>query len=184
MFTAAFTATAQEPDMRFPEPDPPAVVGPPVGTLMLRTLANQAASSDTEWTFHKTADNQHPDGIEQQMTWLMNRARTNPTQEGLWLATMDDSDVAHSRSFFNVNLDVLRTEFAAILAKPPAAFDVRLYQAARAHSDYLIANDSQNHDDQLSRVVDAGFTYLSYRGNVFSYTRSGIHGHAGEVNAA
>ena len=28
-------------------------------------------------------------------------------------------------------------------------------------------------------MADAGFAYLSYRGNVFSYTRSGIHGHAG-----
>jgi len=178
LFPAAFTATAQWPDGHLPEPDPPAVVQPSAETSLFRALA-EPASSDTEWTFHKTADNQHPDGIEQQMTWLMNRARTDPTREGTWLATMDDSDVAGARTFFAVDLDVLQAEFAAIQAKPPAAFDVRLYQAARAHSDYLIANDIQSHTDQLNRVVDAGFAYLSYRGNVFSYTRSGIHGHAG-----
>ncbi|WP_372683427.1 hypothetical protein, partial [Desulfosarcina sp.] len=60
-----------------PEPDPPAVHQPPVELPIFRALA-EPASSDTEWTFHKTADNQHPDGIEQQMTWLMNRARTDP----------------------------------------------------------------------------------------------------------
>jgi hypothetical protein len=154
------------------------VVQPHAEAYFFRALA-EPASSDTEWTFHKTADNQHPDGIEQQMTWLMNRARTDPTREGTWLATMNDPDVAGARSFFAVDLVLLQAEFAAIQAKPPAAFDVRLYQAARAHSDYLIANDIQSHTGQLDRVVDAGFAYQSYRGNVFSYTRSGIHGHAG-----
>jgi len=178
LFTVVLTATAQRLDGHLPEPDPPAAVQPPVEKTLLRALA-EPASSDTEWTFHKTADNQHPDGIEQQMTWLMNRARTDPTREGIWLATMEDPDVAGARSYFVVDLDLLQAEFAAIQAKPPAAFDVRLYQAARAHSDYLVTTDSQNHTDQLNRVVDAGFVYQSYRGNVFSYTRSGIHGHAG-----
>ena len=178
MFLTASTAIAQWPDGHFPEPDPPAAVQPPVERLFFRALA-EPAGSDTEWTLHKTADNQHPDGIEQQMTWLMNRARTDPTREGIWLATMEDPDVAGARSYFVVDLDLLQAEFAAIQAKPPAAFDVRLYQAARVHSDYLVATDSQNHTDQLDRVVAAGFAYLSCRGNVFSYTRSGIHGHAG-----
>ena len=178
MFTSTSKAKAQGTDMRIPEPDPPAVVQSPVETPMFRILAQQA-SPDTEWSFHKTADNRHPDGIEQQMTWLMNRARTDPTQEGIWLATMDDPEVAGARSSFNVNLDVLQAEFAAIQAKPPAAFDVRLYQAAKAHSDYLIVNDAQNHTDQLSRVEDADFSFRSWRGNVFVYTRSSIHGHAG-----
>ena len=79
MFPAVSTATAQWPDGYLPEPDPPAVVQPPIERPFFRALAEPAAS-DTEWTLHKTADNQHPDGIEQQMTWLMNRARTDPTQ--------------------------------------------------------------------------------------------------------
>jgi hypothetical protein len=178
MFPAVPTATTRHHEAHLPEPDPPAVVQPPAERPFYRALAEPAAS-DTEWTFHKTADNQHPDGLEQQMVWLMNRARTDPTGEGIWLASMDDADVVGAINYFGVNLDLLQAEFAAIQAKPPAAFDVRLYQAARAHSDYLIANDSQSHTDQLKRVVDAGFAFLSYRGNVFSYTRSGIHGHAG-----
>jgi hypothetical protein len=179
LFTPVFAAAAQWPDMHFPEPDPPAVVQLPGEPSPLRMLAVEAPSADSEWTFHKTIDNQHPDGIEQQMLWLMNRARTDPAREGIWLATMADPDVAGARSFFNVDLDLLEAEFVAIAAKPPAAFDVRLYQAAKAHSDYLVANDAQEHTDQLLRVENAGFFYRSWRGNVFSYTRSGIHGHAG-----
>ncbi|WP_372682082.1 hypothetical protein, partial [Desulfosarcina sp.] len=100
-------------------------------------------------------------------------------REGVWLAATGDADVAGAIDYFGVDLDVLQDEFDAIPYKPPAAFDVRLYQAARAHSDYLVAYDSQDHTGQLDRVDAAGFAYLSYRGNVFSYTRSGIHGHAG-----
>ena len=173
-----FTTAAQWPQRQIPEPDPPAVYRAPVATTTVRSLIQQS-SPDTVWTFHKTADDQHPNGIEQQMIWLMNRARTDPTQEGLWLANLADSDVAGARSFFNVDLDILQAEFSAIQAKPPAAFDVRLYLAAMAHSNELIANDSQNHTGQLDRVVDAGFAFGAWRGNVFSYTRSGIHGHAG-----
>ena len=51
-----------------------------------------------EWTYHKTSDNAHPDGNEQQMVWLVNRARANPTQEGIWLATMTDPDVDAART--------------------------------------------------------------------------------------
>lgn len=171
-------ATAQGLNMRAAEPVPPAVHLPSVQSLPAHALVPQALSV-SEWTFHKTADNRHPDGIEQQMVWLMNRARTDPPQEGKRLATLDDQNVEAARSFFDVNLDILRAEFAAIPARPPAAFDVRLYLAAKAHSDHLIANDTQDHIGQLERVEDHGFYYRSWRGNVFSYTLSGIHGHAG-----
>jgi hypothetical protein len=178
LFTFASAAAALEAGFQIPEPNPPAAVQPETVAETPRGLSRQAAP-DTEWTFHKSSDNQHPSGIEQQMLWLINRARTDPTREGLWLAELDDPDVAGARSYFNVNLDLLRAEFAAIPAKPPAAFDVRLYQAARAHSDYLIATETQSHDGQLDRVPAAGFFSRAIRGNVFSYTRSGIHGHAG-----
>ena len=43
------------------------------------------AAPETEWLLHKTEDGSHPDNNEQQMVWLMNRARTNPIEEGKWL---------------------------------------------------------------------------------------------------
>lgn len=131
-----------------------------------------------EWTYHKTADGQHPNGDEQQQMWLMNRARVNPPQEGVWLATMDDPFVSNARDYFNVDLALLQSEFTGYSPKPPAAFDVRLYNAARVHSEDLIARDAQDHDQQFDRISEAGFYYWNARGNVFSFTKTGLYGHA------
>lgn len=133
---------------------------------------------NVEWTFHKTGDNSHPDGNEQQAIWLMNRARTNPSQEGFWLANTDDPEVAGGRDYFGVNLVKLQSEFDTYNPKPPAAFDVRLYNAAKAHSDDLITRDAQDHNGQIDRVAAAGFSWWGYRGNVFAYASSSINTHA------
>jgi hypothetical protein len=137
-----------------------------------------AAAPTTEWTFHKTADNEHPDGNEQQLVWLANRARSDPAREGAWLATEDDPDIAAARDYWGVNTAVLQNDFAAIPAKPPVAFDVRLYNAAKAHSDYLISIDGQVHDGQSERVDAAGFDWTSWAGIVFSYSEHTVYGHA------
>lgn len=162
----------------FPEPDPPKIdLGVKEEVLAPRALAGDAPS--IEWTFHKTADGAHPDGNEQQMMWLMNRARGNPAQEGIWLATMDDPDVHSAKEYFGVDLQVLQDEFAGYLPKPPAAFDRRLYEAAREHSEYLISIGGQNHEGQFDRIDASGFKFLSARGNVFSYSKTAVYGHAG-----
>jgi hypothetical protein len=165
---------------RIPEPNPPTieldVPEAPSSAIVLRWMAPSAL---TEWTYHKTSDNLHPDGNEQQMVWLMNRARSDPAQEGVWLATMTDPDVVAARSYWGVDLTVLQNEFAAIPAKPPAAFDVRLYNAAKAHSDYLISIDAQNHTGQFDRIDAAGFEYTSAAGIVYSYSENAVYGHAG-----
>lgn len=163
---------------RLPEPNPPALFSDPVLTPKPALKAVKAAPS-VEWSFHKTGNNQHPSGIEQEMLWMMNRARLNPAHEGLWLASVEDPDVTIARNQYNVDLSVLVSEFAAISAKPPAAFDVRLYNAAKVHSDDLIVQNDQNHTNQFNRINDAGFHWTSVRGNVYSYTFSGLHGHAG-----
>ena len=68
---------------RIPEPDPPTierdVPEAPSSATVLRWMAPSAL---TEWTYHKTGDNLHPDGNEQQMLWLMNRARSDPLRKG------------------------------------------------------------------------------------------------------
>lgn len=135
---------------------------------------------DNEWTYHKTDDNEHPDGNEQQMMWLMNRARANPPAEGVWLATMDDPDVVQDRdgNGWNVDLELLQAEFAAIAAKFPAAFDVRLYNAAREHSEYMISCNCQSHTGQDTRVMNSGFDGSYCRGNIFAWAKTGVHGHA------
>jgi len=113
------------------------------------------------------------------MVWLMNRARANPPAEGVWLADLEDPDVVSACLYFGVDFGILQHEFAGYGARPPAAFDVRLYQAARAHSEDLILRDAQDHTGQFDRVADAGFYYSAARGNVFSYAKHGLHAHAG-----
>ena len=179
LFCAASNGFAQE--LHFPALNPPVREKPdggPERTSALSQEAYPAASPSTEWTFHKTADGSHPDGHEQQILWLMNRARANPAQEGEWLASSSDSDVAGGRDYFKVDLTKLKNEFAALAAKPPAAFDNRLYAAAYAHSSDLIARDAQDHDQQFVRIDAAGFHYSSARGSVFSYADSGLNAHA------
>jgi hypothetical protein len=170
----AFPSVAEN----FPAQDPPRVDRVQTPSFKPEYLPYAGIPFD-EWTLHKTADGLHPDGNEQQFMWLMNRARANPTQEGIWLATMDDPDVASARTYFDVDLDILRAEFAAIGAKPPAAFDVRLYNAAKSHSDYLIRIDGSEHTGQFERIDEEGFHFMSARGNVFSYSKTALHGHAG-----
>jgi hypothetical protein len=142
-------------------------------------LISPLGTPTTEWLFHKNADGSHPDGSEQQFMWLINRARSNPSEEGIRLATMGDPDVAGACAYYGVNFDLLKSEFDVISIKPPAVFDIRLYNAAKSHSDYLIAIDGQDHNSQFTRIDTAGFQWNSCRGNVFSYTKNAIHGNAG-----
>ena len=135
------------------------------------------AKGGIEWTFHKTADGQHPNGNEQQMMWLMNRARANPPQEGVWLATTTLGDIAGGRDAFGVDTTLLRNEFNGIAAKPPAVFDVRMYNGSKVHSDDLIARDAQDHNNQFQRIANAGFSCWGGRANVFAYSRSALNAH-------
>lgn len=138
-----------------------------------------AAIPSVEWLFHKTEDGAHPSGGEQQLVWLMNRARSNPMAEGMWLAQVPQKDVQNAMKYFSVDKAVLVQEFIAFNKQPPAAFDVRLYRAALAHSEYLISVDGQNHDGQFDRIDEEGVMLTSARGSVFSYADDALYGHAG-----
>lgn len=178
LLTTPLSAAAE---VHFPEPDPPVIEAPAdfriAGEEPRPALSGAPA---IEWTWHKTADGLHPDGNEQQMLWLANRARTNPAREGVWLAELAgaDPDVRQAVLFFGVNLEAMKEAFAALPPKPPAAFDARLWAAAKAHCDYLIGIDGQTHDGQFARIQEAGFKYTSAAGIVFSYAKNALYGHA------
>lgn len=162
-----------------PPPNPPLI--PALEMPESRSAITAFDALDTpgiEWTYHKSADGLDPGPGEQKMLWYMNRARTDPTAEGNWLASLSDPDVAYARLYFDVDLSVLRSAFAALEAKPPAAFDIRLHDASVLHSLDLIARDSQDHDGQFGKVDDSGFACNGGRASVFSYARSPLHGHA------
>ncbi len=180
-----FPASAQvQPPPRSPAENPPAwIVRESIANAPLVKADPVSAAPTTQWTWHKTADNLHPDGREQQVIWLMNRARANPHAEGVWLASSTDPDVAGGRDYFGVNKTMLQNAFNSYSAEPPAAFDLRLYNAAKAHSDYIISIDEQTHDGQFDRISAAGFTCAggsgySTRGSVFAYADNSLSAHA------
>ncbi len=152
-----------------------------VGLLLALTAMGTSpcnSSLQREWKLHKTANGAHPNGIEQQLLWKMNRARRDPAAEGKFLANIDDPLVRSRITGFGVDIRVLRREFTATAAKPPAAFDVRLYNAARAHSRAMMAQDRQTHTGQKDRVIAAGFKSRHHRGNAYAFAQSPLEGHA------
>jgi hypothetical protein len=168
------------PAQRFPALDPPRIERPHPRPLPApdRGQVSSPPAALVEWTFHRSADGQHPDADEQALVWLMNRARQNPSAEGVFLASSPEPDVAGGREFFGVNVALLQSEFAALSVKPPAAFDVRLYNAALAHSQDLIARDAQDHVGQFERIEAAGFDCTQARVSVFAFAESALNAHA------
>lgn len=137
--------------------------------------------STVEWTLHRTADGAHPDGVEQAWLWQMNRARTDPAGEGARLAGLDDPVVQLSYDVFETDLALLADEFAALAPTPPAAFDRRLWSAARDHAQAMIDAGAPVVAGQLDRVVPAGFVYPTVeqaQGNAYAFAVDPVHGHA------
>lgn len=130
------------------------------------------------WTRHASDDGLHPDQDEQQLIWLMNRARQNPTAEGLWLSQTQIPSIKQARKQYRVSERRLRKQFRKIKPSPPAAFDKRLYEAALVHALRLAKKQKQNHRGQMKAIKRSGFRLASCRGNVFSYARDPVNAHA------
>lgn len=160
-----------------PAPQPARLFGAPSVAETTGTAAPPKVL--TEWTLHKSADNQHPNGHEQMLVWLMNQARRNPSAEGVWLASAGESEIANSRdNIFHVNKSLLQSEFNQLPAKPPAAFDQRLYEAALQHTNYMIANDVQDSNGQGQRIIDQGFAISACAVSAFGSATSALNAHA------
>ena len=176
----ALSVDLQAAEPHAPPAPPPALVVTPSAAAGESDWPRMGAAvaGQTEWVYHKTADGQHPSGEEQAFVWLMNRARQNPSAEGVFLANTGDAGVDWAIDSFNVNTALMQAEFAGYAPAAPAAFDRRLYLAAKAHSDDLIARDAQDHANQFQRITAEGFQYSRSRGNVFSYSQHALYGHA------
>lgn len=164
---------------QMPAPNPP-IVAPQEQPLKQSTQSVQQnlSAPTTEWTNHKSLDGINPDAGEQRLMWLMNRARTDPTAEGIWLAESTDPDIVGGRDFFNVDSNELKAAFALLPPKPPAAFDIRLHDASELHSLDLIARDAQDHNGQFDKIYASGFACNGGRVSVFSYADSALNAHA------
>lgn len=126
-----------------------------------------------------------PTNEEQYYLELINRARANPTAEGIRLALTTDPNVVSSYSYFGVNLVLMQSQFALIQAAPPLSMNETLLNAARAHSQNMLQNNYQGHDGPDGSISTrlAGYTSgangWSIGENVYAYSKSVWYGHAG-----
>lgn len=86
-----------------------------------------------------------PSDQEQLYLELINRARANPTAEGVRLAAIQSPEILTYYNYFNVNLNTMKSEMSALPVAPPLAMNAKLIQAARGHSNDQLANRFQGH---------------------------------------
>lgn len=145
-----------------------------------------------------------PTAEEQEMLELINRMRTDPQGEldrlikNLSPLEAWDSRVTQAiRAFSYPRAANLTSEWAALQACAPLAWDFSLYVAATNHSFRMIQADEQSHQlpgeaSLADRIIDAGFDpamkynesdglyYMTASENVYAYGRDA----AGEFSAA
>jgi hypothetical protein len=126
-----------------------------------------------------------PTNEEQYSLELINRARANPTAEGLRLATTTDSNVLAAYTAFGVNLVLMQAQFVLIAPAPPLSMNATLTTAARAHSQSMLQNNYQGHngvDGSLTTRLQnytSGANGWSIGENVYAYSKSVWYAHAG-----
>jgi hypothetical protein len=116
-----------------------------------------------------------PTAEEQQILEMINRARMGPTAEGVRLSTTNDPDVTNAYTqWMTPTRGQVKSDFATYPAKPPLAFNAKLINAARGHSQDMIDNDFQGHNGSngstvSDRLVAAGYVATGWSGeNVFT----------------
>jgi hypothetical protein len=138
-----------------------------------------------------------PSATEQLWLEMINRFRAQPQAEldlltnyatpgtGTVFAPLSSSDpgVRLAISFFGVNASVLRSQFNALSAAPPLAWNSNLHNAASGHTDAMIAADVQSHQVPgepalAQRLMNAGYAYTTANENIFGFTDNVFHGHA------
>ncbi len=154
----------------------------PSGGFFLTTLCGLLVVALQGQTLYDFGD---PNGDEQLYIELINRARANPPAEGARLAASTDPEVLSAYSYFNIDLAMMQEEFNAITAQPPVAPNANLITAARSHSAWMLANQTQSHNETnpsntpFTRMTAAGYSYNSAGENIFARAKSSWHGHAG-----
>jgi hypothetical protein len=126
----------------------------------------------------------NPTDSEQLYLELINRARANPTAEGVRLAALTDPDVVASYNYFSVNLATMQSEMAALVVAPPLAMNEKLLQSARSHSNDQYTNQFQGHSGSDGSNITTRFNRVGYSAsyaaeNVYATSKSPAFGHAG-----
>lgn len=154
-------------------------IAPPPAAPAAEIVGSHSAAVRAETTLYSIGD---PSPEEQLYLELINRARANPTQEGILLATVTDAGILADYDFFNIDTNLLQSQFAAITPSQPLAFSAKLTTAARVHSQDMFQNVYQDHTGSdgstpTTRITDVGFFGVAGE-NVYANAKSVLHGHA------
>ena len=126
-----------------------------------------------------------PSDDEQLYLELLNYARANPSGEAQFLANIQDPDIQGAYHFFNVDLSQFIADTSQYPVAPPLAFEPRLIQAARSHSQWMLDHGQQAHTETdptastQDRITATGYPWQSYGENIYAYAESPLQGHAG-----
>lgn len=126
-----------------------------------------------------------PTDDEQLMLEMINRARANPSAEGVRLVDNNDGGVQFALQFFEISKDLVKSQFNTYPSRPPLTFHAALMQSSERHSFDMLQNDYQGHvgsdnSSPFDRINEAGYTGWTRAGeNVSAYSNSVFHGHAG-----
>ncbi|GEP41522.1 choice-of-anchor D domain-containing protein [Brevifollis gellanilyticus] len=125
----------------------------------------------------------NPTDEEQYYLELINRARANPTAEGILMATTTHPNVVSAIAQFGVDLNMMKAEFAALPVRQPLAMNEKLTNAARGHTQWQFDNATQGHigagGSNPSQRADAAGYSGGVGESVFSFAKDVFHGHAG-----
>lgn len=126
----------------------------------------------------------NPTSEEQLYIELINRARANPSAEGVRLAATTDPDILAAYTYFSVDLNMMKREMDAIAATPPLAPNANLTNAARGHTMWMFNTATQAHNESatntpFSRITASGYNYTYAGENIYAYAKSVEYSHAG-----
>jgi uncharacterized protein YkwD len=128
----------------------------------------------------------------------INRSRADAIVEANRLANETDADISSAYSFFGINRPDIVSQFqyyvnvgAIAQHAQPLAFQPQLIQAAELHTQDMFEHQFQEHSSSANPPAPFGPFYtlgqrldaVGYQGgageNIFSYSESTAHGHAG-----
>ncbi|MEP7234376.1 MAG: CAP domain-containing protein, partial [Ignavibacteriota bacterium] len=168
----------------FSQVHPAPIASPQPVHIELKALPNSAPliQSQPQATVYDHGD---PTAEEQVLLEMINRARANPTAEGIRLANSTDPDVVFSYTYWPSHGDQhyatpanVKAAFATYPVRPPLAFNKKLIQAARGHSQDMITHNYQGHVDFDGTDLTGRYTKAGYNGwfnigeNVAAYSNS------------
>lgn len=126
-----------------------------LGSFSADALAGQAPYSHGD-----------PSALEQQMLEAVNRSRSNPTQEGVILDSVNTWYSNAARAQFPSFFRSLRAEFTTYPASAPLAFNPLLIQVSRAHSQDMVSNRFFSHVNRAGQDPTMRAAAVGYAGGV------------------